>query len=104
MELRQIRFELGEWMSPVILMDIIVSGNSHHSSLSPPRVTAGDAAFAVTALCHELGVHTFQLNVLQLVLPFHSPYFKKTVQIFSFGLADARHIKNMLCSLNDEVM
>jgi len=46
-------------MGPVILTEIIVSGNSHHSSLRPPRVTAGGAAFAVTALCRELGVHTF---------------------------------------------
>jgi len=46
-------------MSPVIPMEINVTGYSHHSSLSPPRVTAGGAAFAVTALCRKLGVHTF---------------------------------------------
>ena len=46
---------------------VILSNNSHHSSLRPFCVAADSAVLAAIPICCELQVHTFQFNVQQYV-------------------------------------
>lgn len=61
--------------------EIILSGNSHHSSLRPFRVDTGTAALAAISICRYWGVHMFYVCVLQLLLSFYTPLIEEVLKM-----------------------
>jgi hypothetical protein len=87
--------------------NIILSDNTHHSTLSFSWWLA--VKNSMISNFPWVGVHTFLLNVLQLVLGSYPPYLNKVMEMFSFSLQTyvtsnkhtAHHMGNDYIQLSD---